>query len=646
MAANTTPLGFEFDARFDKLFKAMTVMESRLTAATNKFNTKFQKSNKVVVDGLSKQATGFARLGQVTGAQRFVIQNTANQFGDMAVQIGAGTSVMRTMSLQLPQLFGGFAALGGTLGTLGPLLGTVAAIGLPLAAVFFNMAAGSEEAADNAKTLEDRIGLLASATRDYAEAAELASAGTEDLADKYGAAAKEAQRALDIQRELRRSYAESALTGISGEIGNKFGGLVLQNNDVGDATEYEKTLKRIREELKLSAGEAVLVARALTAAMNAEGAAAQVAALQSLQNVLVDIYGSIAKADEATGGLVLGINDAVIAGAELLKTSQDIAEQSSILVGILESGAGYLDIMGQSAATLAGNISAAAKNAWDYAGAVGAAAKAANQQLAFSAIEFSPGGQALAKYGSRTPGGTASQNALATRYKPKALGGGGGGGSNINKDEAADLAKVRSLYDSTRTAAEQYAIKVAELNRLRKEGKIDNDLYARSLADLDKEFASSNIDGFKSSILDIATGVTSAADAFDALKDAIKRAAVEFLFFGSGPFSGGGGIGSIVSGILGSAFGGLPNFAGGGSTGSGVRAGGLDGKGGYMAMVHPRETIIDHTKGGSSAGSMDVRVFVDEGGNWRAAVERISSGVSAQVVKANNYQLHQMRRRQ
>ena len=27
------------------------------------------------------------------------------------------------------------------------------------------------------------------------------------------------------------------------------------------------------------------------------------------------------------------------------------------------------------------------------------------------------------------------------------------------------------------------------------------------------------------------------------------------------------------------------------------RAGGMDGKGGFMAMVHPNETVIDHTKG-------------------------------------------------
>ena len=39
---------------------------------------------------------------------------------------------------------------------------------------------------------------------------------------------------------------------------------------------------------------------------------------------------------------------------------------------------------------------------------------------------------------------------------------------------------------------------------------------------------------------------------------------------------------------------------GGGYTGNGARAGGLDGKGGFMAMMHPRETVVDHTKGQGS----------------------------------------------
>ena len=43
----------------------------------------------------------------------------------------------------------------------------------------------------------------------------------------------------------------------------------------------------------------------------------------------------------------------------------------------------------------------------------------------------------------------------------------------------------------------------------------------------------------------------------------------------------------------------VASFDGGGFTGRGARSGGLDGRGGFMAMLHPNETVVDHTKGGS-----------------------------------------------
>lgn len=43
------------------------------------------------------------------------------------------------------------------------------------------------------------------------------------------------------------------------------------------------------------------------------------------------------------------------------------------------------------------------------------------------------------------------------------------------------------------------------------------------------------------------------------------------------------------------------SFEGGGYTGQGFRSGGMDGKGGFMAMLHPNETVVDHEQGGSVA---------------------------------------------
>lgn len=53
-----------------------------------------------------------------------------------------------------------------------------------------------------------------------------------------------------------------------------------------------------------------------------------------------------------------------------------------------------------------------------------------------------------------------------------------------------------------------------------------------------------------------------------------------------------------------SAFSSLPSFAGGGYTGNAPRSGGLDGKGGFLAMMHPRETVNDLTRGMPSPSSL------------------------------------------
>jgi hypothetical protein len=44
------------------------------------------------------------------------------------------------------------------------------------------------------------------------------------------------------------------------------------------------------------------------------------------------------------------------------------------------------------------------------------------------------------------------------------------------------------------------------------------------------------------------------------------------------------------------------SFDGGGFTGAGSRSGGLDGKGGFPAILHPNETVVDHTRGQGTGG--------------------------------------------
>jgi len=102
----------------------------------------------------------------------------------------------------------------------------------------------------------------------------------------------------------------------------------------------------------------------------------------------------------------------------------------------------------------------------------------------------------------------------------------------------------------------------------------------------------------------------------DALMDTAKQMIAQYIaigiakiFAGMGGAGGGGdfkpvgdlaAVGNVGTGFnfdAGAMAGGMPwSFAGGGYTGSAPRAGGIDGQGGFPAILHPQETVIDHTR--------------------------------------------------
>lgn len=95
-----------------------------------------------------------------------------------------------------------------------------------------------------------------------------------------------------------------------------------------------------------------------------------------------------------------------------------------------------------------------------------------------------------------------------------------------------------------------------------------------------------------------ATATSVAAGAATAAAWIPAAAAASIASFGGAAASGLASMASAIPAMIG-----LLSFEGGGFTGTGSRSGGMDGKGGFMAMVHPNETIIDHTKGQSAGGS-------------------------------------------
>lgn len=140
--------------------------------------------------------------------------------------------------------------------------------------------------------------------------------------------------------------------------------------------------------------------------------------------------------------------------------------------------------------------------------------------------------------------------------------------------------------------------------------------YKNSLDEVSKSLDSIAVNSmkkFEDSIVEgIKTGKLAFKDFADYVVEQLIRVAIQQLVISKivdpfRAFISGGNIGSQLASV-GSAVDGFQNFEGGGYTGMGARAGGLDGRGGQLAMVHPNETVIDHTKGQSMGATVNFNI--------------------------------------
>lgn len=191
-----------------------------------------------------------------------------------------------------------------------------------------------------------------------------------------------------------------------------------------------------------------------------------------------------------------------------------------------------------------------------------------------------------------------------------------------------ERAKSQALRQAGAAATEDQKLAIVDLIQA-----IHDETEAqREAAEVAEFFHDIALDGFDQLIPKIRTG----NDALDQFVNTLVKAVAQAALLGKGPlaslFGGGGG---FLSGLLGGgpsfkpnttfgSFIGLPSMDGGGYTGSGSRSGGLDGKGGFMALLHPKETVLDHTRG---QGSISQLVTVNQ-------TFQISGAVSSEDIKA------------
>lgn len=207
-------------------------------------------------------------------------------------------------------------------------------------------------------------------------------------------------------------------------------------------------------------------------------------------------------------------------------------------------------------------------------------------------------------------------------------GGGGGGGEkgfaraveDIAREtaalqaEAAALLGVADASSHYANAADYARTKAQLLVAAQEEGievtpalEAQMDALARSYVDagMAAEDAAARLDEIKANgergaqaisdiFMSVATGAMTAKEALAQLLLEMAKVMIQKAFMN---LAGGGGAGGGFFGMVGS----LLSLDGGGYTGNNPRSGGLDGKGGFLAMMHPQETVIDHTKGAAAA---------------------------------------------
>lgn len=217
-------------------------------------------------------------------------------------------------------------------------------------------------------------------------------------------------------------------------------------------------------------------------------------------------------------------------------------------------------------------------------------------------------------------------------------------GEQRRKDLQADLIEQgKDLFDQMKTPAEQYADQIVRINELYQAGAINVETLERATQkyfDTYSQNAGNQTDTLKTNeglARDLGTAFEntfmtairdggSLGDLLEKLGEDIAYMILQQQFIKpmadsiGAAFAGGvtasatagaaassGGLIGKIGEWLGEIF--IPVFDGGGYTGTGTRSGGVDGKGGFYAVLHPNETILDHTKGqGIASGGQNVMI--------------------------------------
>lgn len=520
------------------------------------------------------------------GAKAAGTSNSMRMLGQQLSQVaqqGAVTgNYLGALAVQLPDMALGF-------GSLAIAASVVATVALPLVTQAFG---DGKSAADALAEANDALGESIGRLRT------MATTDLEAIRAKYGEVDAALLQLLEHQREnetnLALSAAKDAVKAVADEYGVAAGQLnIFRITGKGAAAE-------VAESMGLSKDAFLAFQQAIQDARNAT-------TFEELADATARVEGYLNRSTVAGTAMAGAVTDAALAMREA--DTQTKAAEGSLTDAA--TAAATLAASGPQAGWLAGAIGDAATLASTLWNAASAAAAAAQKDATARTISGYGGRPEAADIMAQTDvrgAAIRARMAIAANNAKTTGGGGGGGGGGSGSNE--QLREAEQLYASTRTEAEKYEAEVAKIDALLAGGYISAETYSRALKDVGEKYGETSDaakafeDAGRSAFVGIVTGAESAQDAIanllDKLAEMLANEGFNALMNGITGDTGG----SLLAGI-----GKLFSFEGGGGTGNGPRSGGMDGKGGYLAMVHPKEHITDLTTRSAVANVSSAPVF-------------------------------------
>lgn len=184
---------------------------------------------------------------------------------------------------------------------------------------------------------------------------------------------------------------------------------------------------------------------------------------------------------------------------------------------------------------------------------------------------------------------------------------------DLNAEEARYAQLLYTMQENNAKAKQPLDQKELEMSAMKIQAIREETLAREQQKKVVEDLAKTIGDAMSNSMMSIVDGTKSVKEAFksmasDIIKHLYKVLVVQQMVNAFGGFLGGSSNSGIAS--IGKA---LQSYDNGGYTGNGSRSGGLDGKGGFMAMLHPQETVVDHSKGQSGGVTVVQNINISTG---------------------------------